>query len=100
FGLPLIPVWLQVGVLPAPPRFAFGFAWRSHARRRRSMPGVARRAKTGCAVREAREGCHAEARRAKAGARPRVTARLCDTRSERAATLPGAKTNSTHRRTS
>jgi len=40
-------VYSQAGQ-PCPPRFAFGFAWRSHAlSRRRSVPGVARRAKTG-----------------------------------------------------
>ena len=32
FILPLITVWLQVRVLPGPPRFALtGYAWRSHA---------------------------------------------------------------------
>src|SRR6266851_6577166 len=31
----------------APPRFAFGYAWRSHVSRRRSVPDIARRATTG-----------------------------------------------------
>ena len=49
-------VWLQGRVLPGPPRFAFGYAWRSHARRRQSVPGVARSAKTCCQARQAYRG--------------------------------------------
>src|ERR1700720_4759522 len=39
-------VYSQAGE-PCPPRFAFGFVWRSRAiSRRRNVPGVAQRAKT------------------------------------------------------
>jgi hypothetical protein len=34
----------------APPRFAFGYAWRSHAGKSRSVPGEARKSEDGLLV--------------------------------------------------
>ncbi len=43
----MISVRSEVQVFPGPPRFAVGYAWRSHAITKRSVPGIAQRATTG-----------------------------------------------------